>query len=292
MPRWAYPETTKSTVIQAIKVGYRHFDTAALYGTEQALGQAIAEALKLGPIQSRDELFITTKLWCNCAETDLVLPAIKKSLQNLGLEYVDLYLIHWPLRIKQEVLKVPVPKECIFPIEIRSVWRSMEECQNLGLTKAIGLSNFSPKRLNKILSFAKIPPAVNQVEMNLVWQHKELRDFCKANNIQLSAYSPLGAPGTAWGDNRVMGCSILQDIAKSKGKTIAQISLRWIHEQGVTIITHSYNKGRMQENLGIFDWSLTEEECNKIAQIPQRKSRYLRPISEPNDILAEIDAEI
>ncbi|KAM7484759.1 hypothetical protein LguiA_000768 [Lonicera macranthoides] len=285
-------EATKSAIIEAIKVGYRHFDTAALYGTEPAIGLAIAEALRLGLVQSRDELFITTKLWCDSTQADLVLPAIRKSLENLGLEYVDLYLIHWPLRLKQGVLEFPVPKECIFPIEIRSVWKSMEECQNLGLTKAIGVSNFSPRRLDEILSFAKIPPAVNQVEMNPLWQHKELRDYCKAKNIQLSAYSPLGAAGTSWGDNRVMDCSILQDIAKAKGKTTAQISLRWLHEQGVNIIAKSFNKERMRQNLDILDWSLSEEECNMIAKIPQRKGVYLGALAEPCDIIAEIDAEI
>ncbi|KAK2989005.1 hypothetical protein RJ640_028494, partial [Escallonia rubra] len=154
--------TLKSAILEAIKAGYRHFDTAAVYGTEQPLGQAIKEAVRLGLIGSRNEVFITTKLWCNSAERDLVVPAIKESLKNLRMEYVDLYLIHWPLKATQEEFQVPIPKECIFPIDIKSVWEGMEECQKLGLTKAIGVSNFSSKRLDEILSFARIPPAVNQ----------------------------------------------------------------------------------------------------------------------------------
>ncbi|KAF5777498.1 putative D-galacturonate reductase [Helianthus annuus] len=151
-----------STLVEAIKMGYRHFDTAALYRSEKPVGDAIAEALRLGLIKSRSEIFVTTKLWCNSADRHLVLPAIKQSLKKLGLEYVDLYLIHWPFKLIQDDMKLPIPNECIASIDIKAVWESMEECQNLGLTKSIGVSNFSSKRIKEILSFAKIPPAVNQ----------------------------------------------------------------------------------------------------------------------------------
>ncbi|KAJ9554342.1 hypothetical protein OSB04_018387 [Centaurea solstitialis] len=280
-------------IVEAIKVGYRHFDTASLYKTEPYLGEAIKEALKLGLIKSRDELFITTKLWCNSAEGHLVLPAINQSLRNLGLEYVDLYLIHWPLTLKQEEVTIPIPKEAIFPINLREVWKAMEECQNLGLTKSIGVSNFSPNKIQQILSFAKIPPAINQVEMNPLWQQKKLNEFCKKNGILVTGYSPLGGFGKAWGHNRVMECDVLIDIANSKRKTVAQISLRWIYEQGVSYVVQSFNKERMKQNLDIFDWSLTEEELIKISQIPQQKNTYLRLLTTgPNDVTAEIDEEL
>ncbi|XP_021997522.1 D-galacturonate reductase [Helianthus annuus] len=285
-----------STLVEAIKMGYRHFDTAALYRSEKPVGDAIAEALRLGLIKSRSEIFVTTKLWCNSADRHLVLPAIKQSLKKLGLEYVDLYLIHWPFKLIQDDMKLPIPNECIASIDIKAVWESMEECQNLGLTKSIGVSNFSSKRIKEILSFAKIPPAVNQVEMNALWQQKKLNEFCKENGIVVTAYSPLGAAGnSAWGDNHVMECDVLQDIAKSKGKTVAQISLRWLYEQGVIIAVKSFNPERMRLNLDIFDWCLTEEELGKIAQIPQRKLVYLigsLMTTEHNDLLAEIDADI
>ncbi|XP_076897922.1 D-galacturonate reductase-like [Bidens hawaiensis] len=282
----------KTAVIEAIKVGYRHFDTAALYGSEKPLGEAIKEALSLGLIKSRDELFITTKLWGDSTEGHLVLPAINKSLENLGLEYVDLYLIHWPLKINQDELKIPIPKECIAAINIKEVWEGMEKCQNLGLTKSIGVSNFYPKLIEEILSFAKIPPAVNQVEMNPLWQQKKLNEFCKKNDILITGYSPLGATGSKWGHNRVMECDVLQDIAKSRGKTIAQISLRWMYEQGVSFVVKSFNTERMKQNLDIFDWSLTEEELNKISQIPQQKHIYITGalVKEANDVITEIDA--
>ncbi|KAM0019770.1 putative D-galacturonate reductase [Helianthus debilis subsp. tardiflorus] len=284
-----------SILIEAVKLGYRHFDTAAIYQTEKPVGEAIAEALRLGLIKSRSEVFITTKLWCNSADRHLVLPALKQSLKNLGLEYVDLYLIHWPFKANQKKFELPIPNECIAAMDIKAVWEGMEECQNLGLTKSIGVSNFSAKRIEQILSFAKIPPAVNQVEMNPLWQQKKLNRFCKENGIVVTAYSPLGATGnSAWGHNRVMECDILQGIAESKGKTVAQISLRWLYEQGVIIAVKSFNTERMKQNLDIFDWSLTEEELNKIDQIPQRRHIYLigSIITELNDVFAEIDTEL
>nr|BDE26438.1 aldo-keto reductase [Dahlia pinnata] len=284
-------DEVKAAVIEAIKVGYRHFDTASLYGTEKPLGEAIKEALRLGLIKSRTELFITTKLWCDSTEGHLVLPAINQSLRNLGLEYVDLYLIHWPIKLNQDDPKSPITKECIAAINIKDVWEAMEKCQNLGLTKSIGVSNFYPRLIEEILSFAKIPPAVNQVEMNPLWQQKKLNEFCKKNDILLTGYSPLGAFHAEWGHNRVMECDVLRDIAKSKGKTVAQISLRWMYEQGVSFVVKSFNTERMKQNLDIFDWSLTEDELIKISGIPQQKHVYLAGsmLKEPNDVLPEID---
>lgn len=285
-------ETTKSAILDAIKIGFRHIDTAFIYGSEQPLGEAIAEAIETGLIKSRDELFITSKLWCTFASPDLVVPAIKMSLGNLQLEYLDLFLIHWPMKLSQEANSFPYSKEYIFPIDIKAVWECMEECKTLGLTKAIGVSNFSSRRLDEILSFAKIPPAVNQVEMNPLWQQKDLREFCKAKGIHITAYSPLGSKGAKWGDNESVEYKVLEDIAKAKGKTMAQVSLRWVYEQGVSLVTKTFNKDRMKENLEIFDWSLTEEELNKISELPQRKGIVPTMFMEPHDLVMEIAAEI
>ncbi|XAR64505.1 D-galacturonate reductase [Bertholletia excelsa] len=292
----AYPavdtETAKAAIIEAIRAGYRHFDTAFAYRSEEFLGEAIAEALRLGLVKSRQELFITTKLWASFAHRDQVVPAIKLSLKNLRLDYVDMYLIHWPVRLTEHISKTPVPKEHIEALDIKSVWEGMEECQKLGLTKGIGVSNFSCSKLEELLSVAQIPPAINQVEMNPLWNQKKLRELCKAKGIHVTAYSPLGANGTKWGDNRIVGCDVLEEIAKARGKTTAQVSLRWVYEQGVSIVTKSFNKQRMRENLEIFDWSLTPEEINKINQLPQRKGVTLASILGPHDLVLEIDAEL
>ncbi|XP_042501297.1 non-functional NADPH-dependent codeinone reductase 2-like isoform X2 [Macadamia integrifolia] len=239
-------ETMKSAILHAIKLGYRHFDSAALYDSEQPLGESIKEAQSLGLIKSRDELFITSKLW------------------NLQLEYLDLYLIHLPASLKPGEHEVPFNKEDILPMDIKSVWESMEKCQQLGLTRFIGVSNFSCKKLQELLAVAKIPPAVNQVEMNPLWQQKKLRKFCKENGIHVTAYSPLGAKGTNWGTNSVMECEVLKEIAEARGKTIAQVCLRWVYEQGVSVVVKSFNKERIKENFEIVDWMLSQEDLQRI----------------------------
>lgn len=285
-------ETGKAAILEAIKAGYRHFDTAFVYGSEQHIGKAIAEALSLGLIKSRDELFITTKLFASFAERDLVVPAIKMSLSKLELDYVDMYIIHWPFKLSKEVKSMPVDKELIQPLDIKSVWEGMEDCKKLGLAKGIGVSNFTPQMLEELLLVAKIPPALNQVEMSPIWQQKKLREFCEAKGIHITAYSPLGASGTKWGDNRVVGCDVLEEIANAKGKTTAQIALRWVYEQGVSLVTKSYNKERMRKNVDIFDWCLTQQESEKISQLPQRKTVTFASIVGPHDLVLQIDQEI
>ncbi|KAL6186464.1 hypothetical protein ACLB2K_042584 [Fragaria x ananassa] len=169
----------------------------SIYTSEQTLGEAVAEAINLGLIASRDQVFITSKLWCNDAHPNLVIPALKKSLHNLQMEYIDLYLIHWPISGKPGKLVYPLTEEDLVPLDFKGVWAAMEESQRLGLTKSIGVSNFSSKKTENLLFFATIPPSVNQVEMNPFWQQKKLRDFCKANGVVVTAYSPLGGFGTS-----------------------------------------------------------------------------------------------
>ncbi|KAL0421261.1 UNVERIFIED_CONTAM: Non-functional NADPH-dependent codeinone reductase 2 [Sesamum latifolium] len=246
-------ETSKRAVLEAIEVGYRHFDTAALYDSEQPLGEAVAEAIGRGLAKSRDEFFITSKLWCSDAHPQHVLPALKTTLKNLGMSYVDLYLIHWPVSARPGKMEYPIKKEDFVAMEFESVWAAMEECQRIGLTKAIGVSNFTCKKLQQILANAKIQPAVNQVEVNPCWQQKKLIEFCKEKGIVVFGYSSLGSVGTFYGTNRVTGSEVLKQIAKAKGRTVAQ----------------SFNKERMKENVDIFEWSLSSEEVDRISEIPQ-----------------------
>ncbi|XP_040994239.1 non-functional NADPH-dependent codeinone reductase 2-like [Juglans microcarpa x Juglans regia] len=264
-------ETMKETFLHAIKLGYRHFDSAAIYQSEPLLGEAIHDALSLGLIKSRDELFITSKLGSGDGHHDCVLPAMQKTLSNLKLEYVDLYLIHMPVSLKTGKIGISFKKEDILPMDIKSVWEAMENCQKLGLAKSIGVSNFTRKKLETLLSTAKIHPAVNQVEMNPYWQQKQLREFCEKKSIHITAYSPLGGKGTIWGTNWIMECEVLKEIANAKGRTIAQVSLRWVYEQEVSVVVKSFNKERMKENLDIFDWKLSSDELQKISEIPQRR---------------------
>ncbi|KAL3321326.1 hypothetical protein AABB24_039769 [Solanum stoloniferum] len=163
-----------STLIDAIEIGYRHFDTAAVYGSEEALGQAVAETLQRGLIKSREQVFITSKLWCTDSHRDLVLPALKRTLGRLKMDYLDLYLIHLPVTMKKKVNskddEMRFDKEDIIPFDMRGTWEAMEECCRLGLAKSIGVSNFACIKLSQILHYATIPPAVNQVALRCVYE--------------------------------------------------------------------------------------------------------------------------
>ncbi|CAI9113263.1 OLC1v1013836C1 [Oldenlandia corymbosa var. corymbosa] len=163
-----------SILLKAMEIGYRHFDTASAYGSEEALGKAVAKALEMGLIKNRDELFITSKLWITQNHPDLVLPALKQTLETMGLEYLDLYLIHSPVRIKEGVDPFKLGEGDVLPFDMIGTWKVMEDCFKLGLTKSIGVSNFSSGKISKLLDSSTIPPAVNQVEMNVNWQ---LRNF-------------------------------------------------------------------------------------------------------------------
>ncbi|KAL1218761.1 Deoxymugineic acid synthase 1-D [Cardamine amara subsp. amara] len=256
------PMVLKQTVLEAIKLGYRHFDTSPRYQTEEPLGEALAEAVFQGLVQSRSELFVTSKLWCADAHGGLVVPAIQRSLKNLKLDYLDLYLIHWPVSSKPGKYKFPIEEDDFLPMDYEAVWSEMEECHRLGAAKCIGVSNFSCKKLQHILSIAKIPPSVNQVEMSPVWQQRKLRELCKSKGIVVTAYSVLGSRGAFWGTHKIMESNVLKEIAEAKGKTV---SMRWAYEEGVSMVVKSFTKERLEENQKIFDWSLTEEEKQRIS---------------------------
>ncbi|KAH7546245.1 hypothetical protein FEM48_Zijuj01G0179900 [Ziziphus jujuba var. spinosa] len=221
----------KTAAFEAIKLGYRHFDTGM-----NSLSLPSSGAMMLIPT--------------------LVYPC---STEIPSLEYLDLYLVHWPISAKPGKGKSPIKEEEIMPMDYKSVWAAKKESQRLSLTKSIGVSIFSTKKLQNLLSFATIPPA------------KKLTEFCKANNIMVTAYSPLEANGTTRGSNHVINNQVLKDIAVARGKTIAQASLRWIYEQEATSVPKSYNKEMLKENLDIFDWKLTQEGIHKINQLPQKK---------------------
>ncbi|KAL2340355.1 hypothetical protein Fmac_008295 [Flemingia macrophylla] len=259
------PVDTKVAVLEAIKAGYRHIDTALVYGSEQPIGEAIAEeaiaeALQLGLIgpEMNSSLLLSSGAL-------IIFPIL-----FLKLEYLDLYLVHWTIAVKPGNWEFPFPEEAIDSFDLEGVWKAMEECQKLGLTKCIGVSNFSRKKLENLLSFATIPPSVNQVEMNPTWQQKELREYCKSKGIIITAYSPLGS-GTYWGSNNVVDDELLKEIAMAHGKSVPQVSLRWLYELGITIAVKSYNKERMKQNLEIFDWSLTKGDYEKIDRVKQHR---------------------
>ncbi|KAF8689314.1 hypothetical protein HU200_042110 [Digitaria exilis] len=263
-------------ILNALSAGYRHFDTAAAYNTEAALGDAVAEAVRAGTVASRDDLYITSKLWIADAHPGRVVPALQKSLQNLQMEYVDLYLIHFPVSMRppEDDGSNVLVKENLVEMDMKGVWKEMEECHRLGLARAIGVSNFSCKKLENLLFFAKIPPAANQVEVHPYCRQNKLRAFCKVKGIQLCAYSPLGGKGAVWANNSVMDCPVLKQIACEKGKSVAQVCIRWVFEQGDCVIVKSFNEQRMRENLDIFSWELSDDDKHRISALPESRGTY------------------
>ncbi|XP_057823221.2 NADPH-dependent aldo-keto reductase, chloroplastic isoform X1 [Cryptomeria japonica] len=287
-------EEIKAAVTTSLQVGYRHFDTASFYGTEHALGEALNSAFRSG-IVNREDVFVTSKL--GNTEHDDPIAAIKNSLKSLQLEYVDLYLIHWPVKMRTRILFSQPKEEDFLPLDIKSTWQGMEQCMETGLTKAIGVSNFSSKKIEDLLSYAKIPPAVDQVEMHPLWQQKKLRECCSKHNIHVSAWSPLGAPNNPWGSNVVIDNPLIQEIAEKHGKTRAQVILRWGVEQGVSVLPKSFNAGRIAENFQIFDWSLTLDDHGKISKLKQGKistgQKFVNSTTSPYKTIEELwDGEI
>ncbi|KAI4326311.1 hypothetical protein MLD38_031637 [Melastoma candidum] len=159
----------------------------------------------------------------------------------------------------------------MLPFDIKGTWVAMEECSRLGLAKSICVSNFGSRKLSQILDSCTVPPAVNQVEMNVAWQQTKLREFCKGKGIHIRAWSPLGGNSAPWGSLAVMQSPVLKEIADARGSTVPQVALKWVDEQGAVVIVKSFNKERKKENLKIFEWKMTEYELEKIKGIPQRR---------------------
>lgn len=227
-------------VLDALEVGYRHIDTAMIYRNEAAVGRAIA-----GSGIPRDELFVTTKLWNSDQGADTTAGALATSLELLGLDYVDLYLIHWPAPLRDEYV---------------ASWLVLEELHREGLAKAIGVSNFEPEHLERVLEEGSIVPAINQVELHPAFQQRKLRAFQEPRGIITEAWGPLGQ-----GKYDLTELPGLQDIAESKGKSIQQIVLRWHLQEGVVVFPKTVRKERMIENLSVFDFELSEAEMEAMA---------------------------
>lgn len=228
-------EPTKNAVLQALKDGYRSIDTASFYDNEESVGEALRESSV-----PREEIFLTTKVWNDEQGFEQTMEAFERSRQKLGVDVIDLYLIHWPV-----------------PGKYKETWGAMEKLYNEGKVKAIGVSNFTEEHLENLMKEAKVTPAVNQVEYHPKNAQKGLREFCETHGIQMEAWRPLGR-----GD--LLEDETIRQIADRHGKTPAQILIRWCLETKVVTIPKSITPERITANAQVFDFSLTAEDIQAI----------------------------
>lgn len=249
-------ENDVSIILSAIECGYRLLDTASIYKTEQQTGAAARESGI-----PREEITVISKVWRNDLGYHKTKEAFAKSLKQTGLNYLDLYLIHWPANARNFNNWQKTNAE---------TWRAMEELLEEGKIKSIGVSNFWPEHLEALLDSAKIKPAVNQIEFHPGYWQPETTQYCKEKGIVLQAWSPLAR-------GRIFGNEILIEIANRHQKTVSQIALRWIVQQGVIPIPKAASKERMNENFDIFDFALSDEEMELINNLPETGFSGERP---------------
>ncbi len=243
-------EEVVSSIKSALEVGYRSIDTAAIYGNEEGVGRAIAEANV-----PREELFITTKVWNSNHGYESTLKAFDESMEKLGLDYLDLYLIHWPLPSHGKYVET---------------WKALEKLYKDGRIRAIGVSNFKIHHLEDIIANCEIKPMVNQVEYHPRFNQRELHEYCKKNGIQLEAWSPLMQGG-------LLDEPVLVEIAEKYNKSTAQIILRWDLQTEVVTIPKSTKPHRIAENADVFDFELSQEDMDKINGLNQDKRMFADP---------------
>jgi len=272
---------------QAIAAGYRHLDCACDYGNEVEVGHGIAQAIANGLCQ-RHDLWVTSKLWNTYHSAEHVRMACEKSLKDLGLKQLDLYLIHFPIAQKYVPINVRYPpgwffdpaaaKPCMEEIRvpITETWAAMEKLVDDGLVKHIGICNFGTSLLRDLLSYARIRPSVLQVESHPFLVQEKLLRYCQQEAIVLTAFSPLGAAsyyslGMASASESLLDHRIVQCIALAKHRSTAQILLRWGVQRGTSVIPKTSDVARMQENLQLFDFELSEDEMQSISGLDRHR---------------------
>lgn len=252
-----------NSVLSALRSGYRHIDTAAAYGNEKSVGKAILDFIKESGTK-REEIFVTTKLWNGDHGYENTKLAIKTSLEKLGLDYVDLYLIHWPNPLKF--------RSCWQQKNAES-WKAMEEAYEDGKLKAIGVSNFCERHIEELLKTAKIKPMANQIKICPGIAQKNLADYSRNLGMIVEGYSPFGTGG-------IFKSEEMKSLAQKYGKTIAQICVRWSLQQKVVPLPKSVSEERIKENAEVFDFEISDEDCGLISNL---KNLEIRPARDPDE---------
>ena len=280
------------TVVAAIRAGYRHLDSACDYGNERAVGEGIRRAIDEG-LCTREELFVTSKLWNTYHRGEHAEMAIEKTLDDLGLDYVDLYLIHFPIALKFVPFEKRYPPEWFYDpdaespvmesdaVPLAETWHAMERIADGGLSRDIGVCNYGVSLLRDLLSYARRPPAVLQIESHPYLTQEKIMRFCREEDIAVTAFSPLGASsylelGMASEHESVLDTAVVQDIATRVMRTPAQVVLRWGIQRGTAIIPKTSRVERLSENAALFDFELDDADMKAITAL-NRNQRFNDP---------------
>jgi len=270
------PGKVGAAVEFALEAGYRHIDCAAIYQNEPEVGAAFARVFAKNKIQ-REDVFITSKLWNSAHHPDAVEKACRKTLADLQLAYLDLYLIHWGIAFLPSKEKEPLDANGMImteSISIQQTWQALESLVEKGLVRSIGVANFMTPMLLDLLTYAKIKPAMNQVEIHPYNAQPELAHFCQVKQVTVTAYSPLGSFGEA--ANRPISDEVVVAIANTHKKTPAQVLIRWSLQRGLVVIPKSVTPERIAENAAVFDFELTNDEMARITSL-NRNHRFVDP---------------
>ncbi|KAL6079677.1 Aldo-keto reductase family 4 member C10 [Balamuthia mandrillaris] len=272
-------ETGEAVKVAVLEGGYRHIDCASIYFNEDEVGRALHELFSSGHSIRREDLFITSKLWNDCHKKEHVREACLQTLKDLQLDYLDLYLIHFPVSF-QHGIKEAVSAEQVIQVPLAETWKAMEGLVEEGLVRSIGVSNFEEEHLEEVFKVCSIPPAVNQYETHPYHTRQPLFEYCQSKGIVVTAHTSLGSPGNPWSDRfegrRLMEEPLLEEIGRKHGKTPAQVLLRWGLQRPMVVIPKSVSRERILANKDIFDFELSAEDLQQLSAL-NKERRYNHP---------------